>query len=130
MTVHNRSRADTMTTPYSLAGTIAILMSLHGCGSSSNSPVAVSPRIAAKPDVVIAIDGEKHTCLVALASEEQGSAVACSDVVSFARDELRVPKGAIYNIRTVAHVEAADVAKVAADLNGAGYRFIGGTQGR
>jgi hypothetical protein len=61
-------------------------------------------------------------CVVALSSEVQGSAIACDEVVPFVRDELRVPSGSIYDIRTIPNVEQADVAKVEASLKAAGYR--------
>jgi hypothetical protein len=66
--------------------------------------------------------GEHHTCVAALSSVAQGSAIACDDVVAFVRDELRVPSGSIYDIRTVPNVEQADVAKVEASLKAGGYR--------
>lgn len=76
--------------------------------------------------MIVTIDGARHTCLVALYSEAQGSAVSCDEVVPFVRDELRVPSGSIYDLRTNPDVDNAQTARVAATLNGAGYRFIGG----
>ena len=97
---------------------------LVGCGRSANSPDA--PPAAGKPDVIVTIDGKRHTCVVALNTEPQGSAIACNDVVSFVKDELRVPRGSIYDLRTIPDVDPAELAKVGASLNGAGYRAIGG----
>ena len=107
-----------------LVGTFFIL--LAGCGSSTNTPVPAPPPIAAKPDVTITIDGERHACVVALASEAQGSAIVCSDVVPFVRDELRLPSGSIYDIRAIPDLNQAEMAKVEEKLKAAGYRFIGG----
>ena len=76
--------------------------------------------------MIVTIDGARHTCLVALYSEAQGSAVSCDEVVPFVRDELRVPSGSIYDLRTNPDVDKAQTAGVAANLNAAGYRFIGG----
>jgi hypothetical protein len=98
-------------------------MLLAGCGSSGK---AVPPAIAAKPDVIITIDSARHTCLVALYTEAQGSAVACEEVVPFVRDEMKVASGSIYDIRTTAGVDEAQTTKLGSNLNGAGYRFIGG----
>jgi hypothetical protein len=97
---------------------------LIGCGSSDKAPV--SPAIAAKPDVIITFDGERHTCVVALSSETQGSIVPCADVIPFMRDELRLASGSIYDTRTVAKADEAEVAKTKQNLEHAGYRFIGG----
>ena len=97
-----------------------------GCGSPSNPPAAVSPAIAAKPDVIVTFDGERHTCVVALYSEAQGSIASCPDIVPFIRDELKVASGSIYDTRTVAQVDAGEVAKTTQSLKDAGYRFIGG----
>jgi hypothetical protein len=101
---------------------IAAFLALAGCGSSTNAPTSVSPPTSAKPDVVVTVDGARHTCVVALRSEAQGSIISCDDVVSFVRDELRLPSGSIYDIRTTPDVPADQMAKVQAGLNGAGYR--------
>jgi hypothetical protein len=102
-----------------LSGLVSIL--LGGCGSS-NTP----PKIAEQPNVIITLDGKRHACVVALDKEPQGSSVPCKGAVSFVKDELRVPAGAIYDIRTVATVDDTEIASVRDALNDAGYRFIGG----
>jgi len=55
---------------------IAVVAFLAGCGPSANAPDSVPPTIAAKPDALVTLDGEHHTCIVALPSEAQGSAIA------------------------------------------------------
>jgi hypothetical protein len=100
---------------------IVVFMLLTGCG-----PASAPPPIAAKPNVIISLDGKTHACVVALYSETNGSSIACADVVPFVRDELRLPRGSIYDIRTISKVADAEVAKVGASLKGAGYRYIGG----
>jgi hypothetical protein len=95
-------------------------MLVVGCGPSA------TPKIAERPDVIITLDGKRHACIVALDKEPQGSAVPCKEVVSFLHDQLRVNSGSIYDIRTIPKVDDAEIASVAAALNGAGYRFIGG----
>jgi hypothetical protein len=75
--------------------------------------------------VTITFDGKRRKCVVALSSEAQGSAISCGDVVSFVSEELRVPSGAIYDIREISDVDETEVAKVSADLNSAGYRYVG-----
>ena len=92
-----------------------------GCGASGTPP-----KLAERPDVVITLDGKRHACVVALDKEPQGSSVPCKDAVSFVKDELRVPHGAIYDIRTVANVDNSEITSVRVALNDAGYRFIGG----
>jgi hypothetical protein len=94
---------------------------LGGCGSSGNSGGAP----AASADVLVTLDGKRHTCLVALKGEPQGSAVACAQIAPFIRDELRVPAGARYGTHTVGDIDAATLAQVEADLKGAGYRPVG-----
>jgi hypothetical protein len=101
---------------------IVVLMLLNGCGPSASAP----PPIAAKPNVIVSLDGKTHACVVALYSEKNGSSIACAEVVPFVRDELRLPKGSIYDLRTISAVDEAEVAKVGASLKGAGYRYIGG----
>jgi hypothetical protein len=105
---------------------LAAFLALAGCGSSTNAPTAVSTPTAAKPGVVVTVDGARHACVVALHSEAQGSIISCDDVVPFVRDELRLPSGSIYDIRTTPDVPAAQTAKVEASLSGAGYRHSGG----
>ncbi len=94
---------------------------LAGCGSSGTPP-----KIAERADVIITLDGKRHACVVALDKEPQGSSVPCKEAVSFVKDELRVPPGSIYDIRTVANVDDTEIASVRAAFNEAGYRFIGG----
>lgn len=109
------------------AATLACIAAfcLSGCGSS-NEAAAVSPAIAAKPDVNISFDGASHQCIVALYTEPQGSTIACADLIPFLRDELRLPSGSIYDTHLTAKVDAAEVAKTTQSLKDAGYRFIGG----
>jgi hypothetical protein len=104
------------------ASTTALIL-LVGCGSSGKAPVPTA--IAAKPDVVITFDDARHTCVVALSSEAQGSAVPCEEVVPFVKEQLRLPSGSIYDIRTISKADEAEMARVGASLKGAGYRFIG-----
>ena len=105
----------------SIAAALSIAL-LVGCGSSGNAPTTM----AAKPDVIITFDGAQHACVVALYSEAQGSTIACADVIPFLRDELRLKKGSLYDTRTVSTVDHAEIQKTTADLQNAGYRFIGG----
>ncbi len=96
---------------------------LGGCGQSAHPPT-VSSEPATRAGVIVTFDEKSHGCLVALSSEAQGSAVGCNEVVPFIRDELRVPVGAAYDIRATSTTDAALVAKVEADLKGAGYRSL------
>ena len=80
--------------PAVFASTV-VLMLLAGCGPSA------PPPIDAKPNVIVTLDGKSHACVVALYSEANGSSISCTDVVPFVRDELRLAKGAIYDIRTI-----------------------------
>lgn len=105
-----------------MLASITVVAFLAACGPSVNAPDSAPPPVAAKPDVMVTLDGEHHTCIVALTSEAQGSAVPCEDIVPFVRDELRVPSGAIYDLRTIPKVEQAEVGKLEANLKAAGYR--------
>jgi hypothetical protein len=99
-------------------------IALASCGPSASPPVP--PKIAARADVIVTLDGGRHACVIALYNEPQGSIVACGDVVSFIKDELRVASGAVYDVRTISDVDKDEMARVTGSLNGAGYRFIGG----
>jgi hypothetical protein len=98
---------------------------LAACGSSSTNSAATSPPVAAKPDVIVTFDGTRHACLVALPSEAQGSEVTCKEIVSFVKDELRVPSGSIYDVRVIADFDPAERSGVESALRDAGYRFAG-----
>jgi hypothetical protein len=111
--------------PVAFIFTSAALL-LSGCGSSSNAPAPANAAFAEKPDVIITFDGERHTCVVALYSEPQGSLIPCADIIPFMRDELRLASGSVYDTRTIAKVDPAEVGKTTQNLNEAGYRFIGG----
>jgi hypothetical protein len=99
---------------------------LAACGSSSTNSAATAPLSAAKPDVIVTFDGKRHACLVALPSEPQGSEVACKEIVSFVKDELRVPSGSVYDVRVVPDFDPAERAGVESALKDAGYRIMGG----
>jgi hypothetical protein len=108
---------------------VLVLAVLAGCGQPANTPAAAPaapPPIAAKPDVIVTLYGARHDCMVALYSEPQGNIIPCEDVAAFVRDELRVPSGAIYDIRTAPNIDEAQRTKVEASLKGAGYRYIKG----
>lgn len=102
----------------------ATAVALAGCGSSSNAPQSSAP--IGIPDVIVTLDGKQHTCVVALSSEATGNVVSCDDVASFIRDELRVRKGSLYDLRTTPDVDRAEVARIGARLQTAGYLFVGG----
>jgi ABC-type Fe3+-hydroxamate transport system substrate-binding protein len=108
-----------------LAAASALLLS--GCGRAEDPATrvaAATPAVAPTPDVIVTLDGKTRDCLVALSREAQGSAVACDDVAPFLRDELRVPSGAVYALHASADIDSAQVAKVNAALQGAGYRSL------
>jgi uncharacterized protein YceK len=103
----------------------AVSLLLSGCGQSSKGTAPAAASAASRANVTVTFDGKRHKCVVALSTEAQGNSVPCGDVVSFVREELRVPSGALYDIRKIPEVDETEVAKVSADLNGAGYRFVG-----
>ena len=113
------------------ATVLVMLVLLMGCGKSSSGGSTSAP-LASRPDVTVTFDGRRRKCIVALPTEAQGSVIACDDLVSFVQNELKVPKGSIYDLGTIPdsvseHAEQqAGIAKVRASLDGAGYRFIGG----
>lgn len=98
---------------------------LSGCGPSADTPAPPAP-IAARPDVIVTIDSKRHSCVVALYSEAQGSTISCEDVIPFVRDELRLASGSSYDIRANPDADETVMAGVESSLTGAGYRFIGG----
>jgi hypothetical protein len=100
---------------------------LAACGSPSTDSAAPSPPIAVKSDVIVTFDGKRHACFVALPSEPQGSEVACKEIVSFVKDELRVPSGSVYEVRVIPDFDPAERAGVESALKDAGYRFAGGS---
>lgn len=110
-----------------IVASTAVFIFLAGCGRSANPPGTAPPAGASKPDVTVTFDGKRGKCVVALPSEAHGSSISCADVVPFVKDELRLPSGSVYDIRKIPDVDEAEIARVRADLNGAGYRFIGGS---
>jgi hypothetical protein len=104
---------------------IVVSILLAGCGQSSKDPIPAVASATSRADVTVTFDGKRRKCVVALSKEAQGSSIPCGEVVSFVREELRVPRGAICEVRKIPDVDEAEVAKVSADLNNAGYRLIG-----
>lgn len=107
---------------------ICALLLLAACGSSSTQPAATLPPTATSPDVIVTFDGKRHACLVALPSEAHGSEVACQDLVTFIRDELRRPSGSSYDVRVIYDFDPGERARVELALKEGGYRFIGAAQ--
>jgi hypothetical protein len=109
-----------MTVRQLLAGVIAAgvvaTSSLGGCGRSANTPGA--------PDAIVTVDGGRHACLVALRSEPHGSTIPCGDLVPFLRDELRLPSGSFCDVRSIGNVDKAEMTRVEANLNAAGFRVF------
>ncbi len=104
----------------------AILLVLAGCGKSASNSSATPG--AERPDFTVKFDGKRRKCIVALATEAQGSVISCDEVNSFVKDELRLAGGSRYGLGSVSGGDEAETAKVRASLDSAGYRFIGGTQ--
>jgi hypothetical protein len=105
---------------------LSFVLLLDGCGAHEKTAVPVSKPLAAKRDFIVTFDGESHVCLVALYTEAQGSAVPCKEVGSFARNELGIPSGSIYDLRTIPKINDAEMLSLAASLRAAGYRYIRG----
>lgn len=97
----------------------ALSILVAGCGGPPNAP-------SKKPDVIVTLDDVHHVCVVALPKEEQGSSIACSDVVGFLKDELRLPAGSTYDVRMTPHTSKVDSDSVSMNLQSAGYRAAGG----
>jgi hypothetical protein len=76
----------------------------------------------------VTFDGKRRKCAVKLSSEAQGSSISCDDVVPFVKEELRLPSGSFYDIRTSSDGDEGELAKIHASLNSAGYRQAGGSQ--
>jgi hypothetical protein len=106
-----------------VTASIVLCALFSACGSSSGTS---SARIAEKPNVTITVDGKRHACVVALSTEAVGNAIACADLIPFLSEQMRLQSGAVYDIQTIAPVDDAQMAQVAASLQRAGYRFIGG----
>lgn len=99
---------------------------LAACGSPSEGPAsnAASQSTAEKADLTITYDGTQHACIVALASETQGSTIPCKEALTFARDELRVAIGSSYDLR-MRGADEAEIASLSTSLKDAGYKPVG-----
>lgn len=107
-----------------LSALFVVAALLGGCGRSANTPGAAPAPIAGTPDAIVTFDGGRHACLVALRGETHGSTIPCGDVVPFLRDELRLPSGSFCEIRSIGAIDKAEMTRVEASLEAAGYRFI------
>jgi hypothetical protein len=116
-----RARAALMN-PHRILAALLMPVLLVGCGRSATTPGAASAP--GNPDATVTFDAGRHACVVALRSETQGSTIPCRDLVPFLRDELRLPSGSICHIRSIGEVDKAEMTRVEASLDAAGYRFI------
>jgi hypothetical protein len=121
-------RLPTPNIPRALLAAALGCILLEGCGPAATAPPASPPPPPVKADVIVTIDGPHHSCVIALYSEAQGSTIPCDDATPFIRDELRVPSGGTYDIRTIPEVDKADMAKLEAGLKSAGYHLVGSPQ--
>jgi hypothetical protein len=112
-----------MNTLRTVIASIMVITLFSACGPSSGTS---STRLAEKANVTITFDGKRHACVVALSTEALGSAISCADLIPFLSEQLRLQRGAVYDIQTIAPVDDAEMAQAAAGLKRAGYRFIGG----
>jgi hypothetical protein len=110
----------------SIAATLTFSVLLPGCGKSGTSSSAAP--IGTRSDVTVTFDGKRRKCAVKLSSEAQGSSISCDDVVPFVKEELRLPSGSFYDIRTGSEGDEGEIDKIRASLNSAGYRLAGGSQ--
>jgi hypothetical protein len=95
------------------------------CGASNNAPTSVLPQSANKADVLVTLDSVHHECMVTLSKEEHGNSIACGDIIPFLKDELRLPTGATFDVRTTQEVSKADSGNLRKSLSAAGYRSVG-----
>jgi hypothetical protein len=109
-----------VTTRIATLGAVFVAL-LAACGSSNDASAPAAPS-KAKADVTIRLDGVHHVCNVALPTEEHPSSIACADVAAFVRDELRVPSGAVYDLRADPQGEPSELTSISASLKNAGYR--------
>jgi predicted small lipoprotein YifL len=103
---------------------LTMSLSLAGCGRET-PPASGAAQAGKQADVIVTLDGVHHVCMVALAKEEHGSSIACVDITSFLKDELRLPAGATYDMRTTPEVSQEESTRVKENLNTAGYRLAG-----
>jgi hypothetical protein len=90
------------------------------------APNLAAPPISSRPDVIVTFDGGRHACVVARSNETEGHAMSCDAVLAFVRDDLKLQSGSVYDVRAIPDVDEAEMHRVAASLNRAGYRFIEG----
>jgi hypothetical protein len=107
------------------AAFIAASVFLAACGAPNNAPTSPSPQAARKADVLVTLDGVHHACVVTLSKEEHGNSIACSDIIPFLKNELRLSAGATYDVRTTPETSDAESTSVRESLQTAGYRFVG-----
>ncbi|MGD0492082.1 MAG: hypothetical protein ABSC32_11075 [Steroidobacteraceae bacterium] len=93
---------------------------LAACGKSTTGQEPAP--VASRPDLTVTFDGKRRKCIVALAGEAQGSSISCDELVPFVKDELRLPSGSIYDIQANSDADEGEIARIRANMNGAGYR--------
>jgi hypothetical protein len=107
-----------------LSALLIVPVLLGGCGRSANTPGATSAPDAGRPDAIVTFDGGRHACVVSLRSETHGNTIPCGDVVPFLKDELRLASGAFCAMRSIGDVDPAEMTRVEASLDAAGYRIL------
>jgi hypothetical protein len=77
-------------------------------------------------DALVTFNGPKNTCEVALRGSVSAQAMPSGEVVPYLVDEVKLPKGALFDIVTIPNVNVAEYEQVMAALKAAGYKRVPG----
>ena len=78
-----------------------------------------------KADVLITFNGPKNICEVALVGATP-KPLPCTQVVSYLVNDLKLPKGALFDVKTIPDVNVSEYESVMAALKTAGYNLTPG----
>jgi hypothetical protein len=73
-----------------------------------------------KAEVVVILS--KNGCEVALADGTQRRTMACAEVVSYLTSTLKMPRGALFELKTIPDVDEAEFDRLRSGLKAAGYK--------
>jgi hypothetical protein len=107
---------------------IAACLPLAFLTSCGRSHPADPPTVAAVPaEVVVTFDGARNACGLSRPGDANSKSMPCIEVTSYLVKTLKLPRGSLFDYKTIPDVNVAEFDLVMSELKAAGYKLTPGT---
>ena len=99
---------------------------LTSCGRSHSA----NPRVvAAVPaEVVVTFDGPRNACGLSRPGDANSQSMPCIEVTSYLVNTLQLPRGSLFDYKTIPDVNVAQFEQVMSELKAGGYQLTPGAR--